>query len=116
MVDLKFGEAFNGFIKAYSAKLEDYDARKFPASSARFAPLVGVDEGSKYMKVWVSRGPGSKSVYCFVNRENGDILKAASWKAPAKGARGSIYDADNGMSAMGPYGAVYNNGFGIGWA
>jgi hypothetical protein len=112
MIDLKFAEAFNAFVKAYSEKLEAYRKAKFPILDA---PLVGVDEGSKYMRVWVSSGPHSKSVYCFVNRENGDVLKAAGWKAPAKGARSNIYDADNGMSGMGPYGAMYKNGSNYGW-
>ena len=26
----------------------------------------------------------------FINKRNGEILKAAGWKAPAKGARGSV--------------------------
>ncbi len=31
-----------------------------------------------------AKGLGSRSVYCFVDLENGDVLKSASWKAPAK--------------------------------
>jgi len=30
---------------------------------------------------------GSRSVFCFVRLEDGAILKAASWSAPAKGVR-----------------------------
>ena len=107
-----FSGAFNAFVKAYSDKLEAHDKKSFPDLDPR---MVGVDEGSKYMKVWVS-SYNSKSVYCFVNRENGDILKAASWKAPAKGKRSNIFDADNGLSGMGPYGAVHLNGGIPGWA
>jgi hypothetical protein len=44
------------------------------------------------------------SAHCFVDMATGDVLKAASWAAPAKHARGNIYDADNGLSGMGPYG------------
>ena len=47
--------------------------------------------GSKYFKVeMLSRG--SRSVYCFINKRNGDILKPAGWRAPAKGTRGSVID------------------------
>lgn len=113
-MDIKgFSEAFHGFVKAYSEKLEAHDKAAFPSLPPR---MVGVDEGNKYMKVWVSSHGNSRSVYCFVNRENGDVLKAASWKAPAKGKRSNIFDADFGLSGMGPYGAMYYNGGNCGWA
>ena len=48
--------------------------------------------------------PGNPSVFCFVDLANGNILKAASWKVPAKGARGNIA---NGASQVGFYGAAY---------
>jgi len=38
---------------------------------------------------------------------NGDIRKPASWKAPAKHARGNITDEKEGMGWMGPYGPAY---------
>jgi hypothetical protein len=34
------------------------------------------------------------SVYCFIDRTNGDILKAESYKKPATGARGNIYQPE----------------------
>jgi hypothetical protein len=46
-------------------------------------------------------------VHSFVDKSNGDVLKAASWKAPAKHARGNIYAADFGKSAISAYGANY---------
>jgi len=53
-----------------------------------------IDEGSKFVKI-VSRD----SVHCFVSKGNfgkfrrGDILKAASWRQPAKNfARGNVID------------------------
>jgi len=45
--------------------------------------------GSKYFKV-IMNTRGSRSVYCFINKRNGEILKSAGWRAPAKGARGSF--------------------------
>ena len=45
--------------------------------------------GSKYFKVEMNTR-GSRSVYCFINKRNGEILKSAGWRAPAKGARGSV--------------------------
>jgi hypothetical protein len=62
--------------------------------------------GRRYAKVVVT-DEGNRSVYCFVDTTTGDILKAANWKAPAKGVRGSIYAEDHGASAVTAYGAVY---------
>ena len=65
-----------------------------------------VELGRKYAKVWKGN-----SIHTFVNLINGDILKAASYKAPApNGVRGNIFDADCGMHCVGPYGALYVNG------
>ncbi len=63
--------------------------------------------GRKYVRIVAKDGSGSRSVHCFVNRQNGDVLKAASWKAPAKHARGNIFDASNGLANMGPSGPAY---------
>ena len=53
-----------------------------------------LDEGSKFIKI-VTRN----SVHCFIAKQDmgnfrrGDILKAASWKTPAKNfARGNVLD------------------------
>lgn len=64
-------------------------------------------KGSRYIKIAVSEGGVDRSVYLFVDL-NGDIYKAASWKAPAKHKRGSIFDEAYGWGkAVGPYGAAY---------
>ena len=65
--------------------------------------------GMKYIRL-VTRRPGidlSGSVYCFLDKE-GNIYKAASFKAPAKGIRGSVFDPDCSWGkGLGPYGAAY---------
>jgi hypothetical protein len=47
------------------------------------------------------------SAHSFIDYETGDVLKAASWKVPAKHARGNIYAEDHGLKLMGPYGPAY---------
>lgn len=47
------------------------------------------------------------SAHCFVDLTNGDVLKPASWKTPAKHARGNIFDAANGLGSMGVFGPAY---------
>jgi len=56
----------------------------------------------KYIKV--IRGG---SVHCFVDKTNGNVLMAASWNAPAKHARGNIFDDNNGLGCMNEYGPAY---------
>ena len=45
--------------------------------------------------------------HSFVDIATGDVLKPASWKAPAKHSRGNIFDAQNGLGSMGPHGPAY---------
>ncbi len=52
-------------------------------------------------RVRITRGG---SVHSFIDMETGDVLMAASFKAPAKHARGNIYDEHNGLKNMGPFG------------
>jgi hypothetical protein len=73
-------------------------------AESSFTPVYDweVRDGARYYKI-VHNG----SIYCFIDKINGDVLKAASRLAPAKHARGNIFDADNGLKFMGPYGAAY---------
>lgn len=52
---------------------------------------VGTETGPKYTRIfYVEKGSGRSAVE-FVERSTGNIFKAASWKGPAKGIRGSVY-------------------------
>jgi hypothetical protein len=100
-----FEEAFAGYIEKLEENLAAYYEGKFTHVGT---PEVTVELGRKYARVVVG-----DSVHTFVNKENGDILKAASFRAPAKnGVRGSIFAEDFGMSCVGPYGALYITGGG----
>ena len=94
-VNAQFKEFFNVVIGV----VEDHYATRFPTLTVK---EITFTEGRKYFKII-----NGDSVYCFVNKQNGDILKAASWAAPAKHARGNIFDEDTGLAAVGPYGANY---------
>jgi hypothetical protein len=61
--------------------------------------------GSKNVKIIIN--DHSRSVFAFIDRATGDVLKPATWNAPAKHARGNIYDASNGMARMTEYGPAY---------
>jgi hypothetical protein len=56
--------------------------------------------GKRFVRiVMVPRGVSGTSVHAFVDIANGDLLKAASWKAPAKGARGNLLDGMDDVKA-----------------
>lgn len=60
-----------------------------------------VETGRKYHKIWVynSGSSGQKTCYGFVDMR-GNILKAATYKYPAKHARGSIFSEEYGREAL----------------
>ena len=83
------------------------------------AEKIGTDisYGGKYAKIIETRNGQNASVLLFVALETfetknlgqvkqGDILKAASWQAPAKHARGNIFD-ENPLQGVKQHGAKY---------
>ena len=75
-------------ILEFAEKLEAYYNAGEPEYLQQKVTIIN---GSKYAKIAIGyvKSEG-RSVYCFIDKSNGDIYKAASWKAPAKGVRGSI--------------------------
>lgn len=68
-------------------------------------PEIIFKKGGRYIKVIrKDRTGSSQSVHSFVDTkegpEYGNIYKPAGWKAPAKGARGNVFSAQNGMEAI----------------
>ena len=70
-----------------------------------FEALVG-RKNAKIVKVENGR---AEYVHCFIDLATGDVLKAASWKAPAKHSRGNIFTDENCSVGVGVglYGANY---------
>jgi hypothetical protein len=62
--------------------------------------------GKKFIKV-ISYYGGSCSVFAFIDKTTGDILKPATFKAPAKHARGNILDEFGGLKYITAYGPMY---------
>ena len=46
-----------------------------------------IEEGRKYHKIVMEYETGQRSVHAFVDKKTGELYKAASFKAPAKGVR-----------------------------
>lgn len=94
-----FDEAFKSWLAGFQKISDDYMEAQFPSLSK---PVFKAVNGIRYVKVI-----GGGSVKAFVDKQSGDVLKPASWKAPAKHARGNIFDKWNGLKMMGPYGPAY---------
>ncbi len=95
---LTFDEALTRFV-AICQEISDAHMARFENLAK---PRITTVRGVRYVKL-VREG----SVHCFVDIKTGDVLKAATWRAPAKHARGNVFSADGGRGAMGPYGAHY---------
>jgi hypothetical protein len=96
--DSKFSEAFATFFAGCVSIYEAHCDR----SGFSHRDTFSWRDGSRYVRVF-----RSGSAHAFVDKKTGDVLKPASWKAPAKHARGNIFDSKNGLGWMGEYGPAY---------
>lgn len=92
----KFDEALNDWIEnlinIWNVEMNNNDT-------------FSISKGKKYIKISRTQGKNSLSVHAFVDID-GNIYKPASWKAPAKGIRGNIFDDKKGLGALDDYGFV----------
>jgi hypothetical protein len=107
--------AFDEALENFRAYAEGVKRTHFADSDYTFAvPTVEISKGGKrYIKLIAGENDPvtgeprshSRSVHSFVEVATGDIFKAASFKAPAKHARGNIYRG-NGAEALTDVGGV----------
>jgi len=83
----RFATAIDASTKEHAKTFSNLD---WSDDGTGFFKPVSVKKNQKRAKVITHNG--QTSVYCFVDIATGDILKAAGWSAPAKGARGNIFD------------------------
>ena len=103
---LKSNPIVANFIKKVNAERKKY-YKKINLSNKE--PDLVVEIGNKFIRLWQGT-----SCWGFISRvddvlkgspiKKGDLLKAATWKAPAKHARGNIID---GTARYGVYGPEY---------
>ena len=107
-------EELNTFVAAISDKVYTNGQTRFPSCDINWS-IITVEVGVKYARLVQTgtHGCTSRSAYAFIDLTNGDILKSAGWKTPAKHARGNIRvgDASNWFNgALTAYGARYLKG------
>lgn len=120
-------ERIHGFIKAVNeifaaanAKRNEEMFTKHGVTSEDYWSPLEIRGGSisgQWLALDQKQG-GQRSVYCFIRLTDGetktlgslkagDIHKPASYKAPAKHRRASVFDADFGAKCAGLYGIQY---------
>jgi hypothetical protein len=100
-----FQAKLQSWLEACQKLINDHFAKDLPNLSV---PSLSLSPGKRYIRVVRTENAGqSRSVYAFIDVTNGDVLKPASWKAPAKHARGNIFDESNGLQYMSSYGPAY---------
>ena len=108
-------ERIEAFIKrADEVKAAAWEASKFTHSAA---PTHEVEYAQKWAKVYRVENGRRASIYAFIALEDfatkqlgvvkaGDIFRPATYKAPAKHKRGSVFQEDFG-GCIGPSGIAY---------
>ncbi len=111
------GEFLNALGELEQRIIEDYNAfSKNDKMSEAFAESIAYLPGNKYIKVIKKLGTQTM-VWGFINLKNknfkeGDILKAAGWRAPALNqARGNIFNNNYTIAWTGP---LYISGYSAG--
>lgn len=105
MMTPEFKTALDRFVTQAQAIL---DASYSPDYLDIFKETLAAEPGKRYVRIVRRNHNGeNRSAHCFVDMTNGDILKAASWKTPAKHARGNIFSVDHASTSVSAYGAHY---------
>jgi len=102
--------AINQLFDAIGRDFSDWNARGGRTDKdfhGEMVDMLTVEEGSKYLKI--VKTDSQVSVWGFIVKQDGpkfkagDILKAASWKKPARNkARGNILDGGYSIRWTGP--------------
>ncbi len=102
----EFMAALNKFLMVIGAQMNAH----FNPDNEYNSIIMRPSAGPRYVKIEKTGGRyGARDgVYCFIDKTNGDVLKPASWRGPAKHARGNIFLCDY-LTTCGAYGLRYLN-------
>ena len=103
-------EQIEAWLERCQKLVDEHREKNFPSLCRQVLVIKWGKRYAKIVRTETAEGetkPFSSSAWAFVDMTNGDIRKPASWKAPAKHARGNITDEKEGMGWMGPYGPAY---------
>lgn len=90
---------FTGYLLALSAAFAAYwEHNGFTHAPV---PVPTFTIGNRYIRI-----ASDRSVHSFIDRTNGDVLKPAGFRAPAKHARGNLFAGQNGSEAFDKHGWI----------
>jgi len=113
---------FIAWLAACQNVVDEHRNARFPTLPRE---VLTAEDLGKFIRIWAGDTPDSngktsgRHSWGFVAKldfdtnkalgpvKRGDIHKCATWKAPAKHARGNIQDANKGLAMVGPYGIGY---------
>lgn len=78
------------FLNGVRAKI---DAHWTSMGYTHGKPAIVTTDGHRYIRIVRDDGV-QRSAWGFIDKSNGDVLKAAGWKVPAKHARGNIHHTE----------------------
>lgn len=101
-------EELDNFVAALSKRHNDGLRAAYPTCTLNWE-IVTAELGKRYARLVSSRPacPDDRSAMGFIDLTNGDILKAAGWKTPAKHARGNIRKGDVSNLWNGAFSGAY---------
>ena len=102
-----FQARLDEWVATLQKQMDDYYREKFPSLERE---ILVQDPGRKYVRIWKRReseDTSRGSAFAFIDTTNGNILRPATYKAPAKHARGNLFDASKGLGQVGVYGPNY---------
>lgn len=73
--------------------------------STKYDKELSIEVGRKYWRIINSTG-SQRFAWAFIDKSNGDIYKAASYKRPAKHVRGNVLSGKRGMEAVEGTGSI----------
>ncbi len=107
-----FEEKLARWLVGAQKLIDDHYATNYPNLDV---PKLKLERGKRYVHVDRFREAEvngklqvvERSAHAIVDTRNGDVLKPAGWRVPAKHARGNILDEHNGLRYMSSYGPAY---------
>lgn len=106
MTNLITDEMLASYMEAVKATCDAYFER-MGFTYEKLRQTITAEPGRRYIRIVKADADGtSRSVHSFLDKTTGNILKAESWKKPAKHARGNLL-VEGWEGSFGPHGANY---------